>query len=357
MFNQNAVPLSKYVSSRQSTGMDKILLTGGAGYIGSHIAVSLVKSGFQPILIDNFSNSEIEILTGINALCEREVPFYNVDCRDYEALLGVVNDAGPIRAVIHLAAFKAVGESVKNPLKYFDNNLVSMVALLKVIQTSGISNLVFSSSCTVYGSPDVQEVSEETPFGEAFSPYGYTKQTCERMMVDLGKAFPGMRQVSLRYFNPIGAHPSAVIGEWPIGVPNNLVPFITQAAAKKRAKLTVFGQDYGTPDGTCVRDYIHVCDLADAHVAALQWMLSQNAPLMENFNIGTGKGVSVKEIIDNFQAENGVEVPFEYGPRRPGDVPAIFANADKANRMLGWRAKYTFIDALKHAWKWEQSLG
>jgi UDP-glucose 4-epimerase len=337
--------------------MDKILLTGGAGYIGAHIAVSLVHSGFQPIIIDNFSNSDIEILTGINALCEREIPFYNLDGRDYNALMGVVNNAGPIKAVIHLAAFKAVGESVQNPLKYFDNNLGSMYTMLRVMHDSAIPNLVFSSSCTVYGSPDEQEVTEETPFGEAYSPYGYTKQACERMMIDMSKAYPLMKQVSLRYFNPIGAHPTAVIGEWPIGVPNNLVPFITQAAANKRARLTVFGRDYDTPDGTCVRDYIHVCDLADAHVSALRWMLEQEAPLLENFNIGTGKGVSVKEIIDNFQAENGVEVPFEYGPRRPGDVPAIFANADKANKVLGWQARYTFKDALKHAWKWEQRLG
>lgn len=336
--------------------MEKILLTGGAGYIGSHIAVALAEAGYKPIILDNFSRSEAQIPERIDELCGYEVPLYAIDCRDKRGLLDLLAKEGRIEGVIHLAAYKAVGESVQQPIAYFDNNLGAMCGLMEVMVEEKIERFVFSSSCTVYGVPKVREVSEDMPHGNVHSPYGYTKQACERLMSDVAKSEPWLRQISLRYFNPIGAHPSGKLGELPIGVPNNLIPYITQAAARLRDKVVIYGNDYDTPDGTCIRDYIHVCDLADAHVLALKRTKEHNESL-EVFNIGTGKGNSVKEIIDTFREVNGVPLKTEYGDRRPGDIDAIYANATKAMNTLAWQPKYTVKDALKHAWQWQKSLG
>jgi len=335
--------------------MKKILLTGGAGYIGSHIAVALVDGGFEPVIVDNFSNSEPSVIEAIESVTGRSISFYKADCRSLDALRDIVNKEGEISGVIHLAAFKAVGESVEKPLDYYDNNVGSLVSVLRIMQEKAISNLVFSSSCTVYGSPEKQPVTEKTPWAEAFSPYGYTKQICERMIRDVQVSHPESNQVSLRYFNPIGAHPSGKIGELAIGKPNNLVPYITQVAAGIREKLVVFGKDYNTLDGTCVRDYIHVVDLAEAHVKALNYMINSSTSQLSVFNIGTGHGVSVKEVIDTFQKVNGVNINVEYGPRRPGDVEAIYADSQKAVDEMGWEARFTIEDALKHAWKWQKN--
>ena len=335
--------------------MKKILLTGGAGYIGSHIAVALVEGGFEPVIVDNFSNSDPSVIKAIESVTGRPISFYNTDCRSLDSLRKIVNTEGEISGVIHLAAFKAVGESVEKPLDYYENNVGSLASVLRLMQEKSIKNLVFSSSCTVYGSPEKQPVTEKTPWAEAYSPYGYTKQICERMIQDVQASHPESNQVSLRYFNPIGAHPSGKIGELAIGKPNNLVPYITQVAAGIRDKLVVFGNDYNTLDGTCVRDYIHVVDLAEAHVKALGYMMSSSTSQLSVFNIGTGHGVSVKEVIDTFQEVNGVNINVEYGKRRPGDVEAIYADSHKAAEEMGWEARFTIKDALKHAWKWQQN--
>lgn len=336
--------------------MKKILLTGGAGYIGSHIAVSLVDSGFEPIVVDDFSNSYPSVIPAIESIVQKSIKFYEADCGDVNSLRNIIEKEDGIDGIIHLAAFKAVGESVEFPLKYYKNNLGSMMAALEIIKELQVPNFVFSSSCTVYGHPENQPVTENTPWQPAFSPYGYTKQVCERMMSDFQKANREVKQVSLRYFNPIGAHPSGKIGELPIGTPNNLVPFITQVAAGIRDKLTIFGNDYNTPDGTCIRDYIHVCDLADAHVKALSFLMQQSQNNLWVFNVGTGKGVSVKELLDEFEKVNKLSVNYVYGNRREGDVEAIYANSDLANREMGWKAKYEIDEALQHAWNWQQNL-
>jgi len=336
--------------------MNKILLTGGAGFIGSHIAVSLRAAGYTPIILDNLSNSQKTVKEGLSRITGVEEKIHEIDCRDSDSILELIEKEGGISGVIHLAAFKAVGESVEKPLKYYDNNVGSMTSILQVAEKLNIHSFVFSSSCTVYGSPDSSEVTEETPIGETFSPYGYTKQIGERMIKDLSKNEINTKFVSLRYFNPIGAHPSSRIGELPLGKPNNLIPFICQTAAGLREELTVFGNDYGTADGTCVRDYIHVLDLADAHVRALEYSRQHNAPQHDVFNIGTGKGNSVKEIIDTFKNENGVDFKVKYGRRRAGDVEAIFANTEKASNVLKWKPKYTLADALVHAWNWQKTL-
>ncbi|MCA1751702.1 MAG: UDP-glucose 4-epimerase GalE [Cryomorphaceae bacterium] len=335
--------------------MEKILLTGGVGYIGSHIAVALVEHGYTPVLLDNLSRSDDSIPDRINELCGFNVPLYKTDCRDRDGLRKLLDAEGGVDGVIHLAAYKSVGESVKIPLTYFDNNISAMTALLDIMVSERLNNLVFSSSCTVYGVPDHREVTEKTPFGNAFSPYGFTKQACERLMADVARSEPWMRQVSLRYFNPIGAHPSGKLGELPGGVPDNLIPYVTQTAAGQRDHITIFGSDYDTPDGTCVRDYVHVCDVAEAHVRALNYV-SESDIALDTFNIGTGRGHSVKEIIDIFRRVNKTEVRSEEGPRRPGDVDAIYANVDKASATLGWTSKYTVEEALKHAWEWQKSL-
>ncbi len=338
--------------------MKKILVTGGAGYIGSHTVVELAQAGYEPVIVDDFSNSQESALAGIQDILGREVPCHRIDCGDAEALRQVFKAEGNIAGVIHFAAFKAVGESVRKPLAYFHNNVGSLITLLEVMQAEGVENLVFSSSCTVYGVPDQLPVTEATPTKPASSPYGRTKQMCEDIVHDAAGAPDNKtRTILLRYFNPVGAHESAKIGELPLGVPNNLVPFITQTAAGLRDKLTIFGNDYDTPDGTNVRDYIHVVDLAKAHIAAVQRLLDRKASdAVETFNVGTGHGNSVLEVVQTFEQASGQKLNYVIGPRRPGDVPAIYADATKAAEVLGFKTETSLYDSLASAWKWQQTL-
>jgi UDP-glucose 4-epimerase len=338
--------------------MKKILVTGGAGYIGSHTVVELAQAGYEPIIIDNFSNSEESALAGIQAILGREVSCHRIDCGDAEALRQVFKAEGDIAGVIHFAAFKAVGESVQKPLAYFHNNVGSLITLLQVMKDAGVENLVFSSSCTVYGVPDQLPVTEATPTKPANSPYGRTKQMCEDVVHDAAAAPDNQTHtILLRYFNPIGAHESAKIGELPLGVPNNLVPFITQTAAGLREKLTIFGNDYDTPDGTNVRDYIHVVDLAKAHIVAVQRLLDRKASeVVETFNVGTGHGNTVLEVVQTFEEASGQKLNYAIGPRRPGDVPAIYADATKSAEVLGFKTTTSLRDSLASAWKWQQTL-
>ena len=338
--------------------MQKVIVTGGAGYIGSHTVVELAKAGYVPIIVDNFSNSQPSVIPAIGEILGEPVKWYPADCREEGALREVFLNEGEIMGVLHFAAYKAVGESVEKPLAYFENNIGSLVTLLRVMDEFDVAPLVFSSSCTVYGEPEQNPVTEETPWQSANSPYGYTKQVCERLIQDRQGSPKGSRAVTLRYFNPIGAHPSALIGELPLGKPNNLVPFLTQVAAGLRPQLSIFGNDYPTPDGTCVRDYIHVVDLARAHVSALDYIFRQPEHSSFNLiaNIGTGRGASVQEIVDGFQAATGVAVPHEIGPRRPGDVAQIYAAAGGPAQELGWQAEHSLEQALQDAWRWQQSL-
>ena len=335
----------------------KILVTGGAGYIGSHAVVELYNAGYQPVIVDDFSNSQQAVLDGIRAILGVAMPCYDIDCGDAAALREVFEQEKNIEGVIHFAAFKAVGESVQKPLAYYHNNLGSLVTLLTVMAELGLTNLVFSSSCTVYGVPDQLPVTEQTPRQPATSPYGNTKKICEDILTDAAHA-PGsaLRTILLRYFNPIGAHPSAKIGELPLGVPNNLVPFITQTAAGIREQLTIFGDTYATPDGTNVRDYIYVVDLAKAHVVAVQRLLDGTGEAVETFNVGTGHGNSVLEVVTTFEQATGVKLNYRIGPPRPGDVPAIYADVTKATNELGFQTTATLAEALQSAWKWQESL-
>jgi UDP-glucose 4-epimerase len=339
--------------------MKKILVTGGAGYIGSHTVVELAQAGYEPVIIDDFSNSEVSALDGIKTILGREVPCHRIDCGNSEALRQVFKTEGNIAGVIHFAAFKAVGESVQKPLAYFHNNVGSLITLLQVMKDEGVTNLVFSSSCTVYGVPDQLPVTEATPTKPASSPYGRTKQMCEDIVHDAASAPDNQTHtILLRYFNPIGAHESAKIGELPLGVPNNLVPFITQTAAGLREKLTIFGNDYDTVDGTNVRDYIHVVDLAKAHIVAVQRLLDRKASeVVETFNVGTGHGNTVLEVVQTFEQASGQKLNYAIGPRRPGDVPAIYADATKSAEVLGFKTTTSLHDSLASAWKWQQTLG
>lgn len=333
----------------------KVLVTGGAGYIGTHTVLALIEHGHQPIILDNLSNSQREILGRLEELCGQEVPFYEVDCTDAKALEQIIQKCQP-DGVIHFAAFKAVGESVENPIKYYHNNVGGLVSLMDAMTKNGVKNLVFSSSCTVYGQPEHLPATESSPLQEANSPYGYTKQIGERMITETVQSMNGgLGAVLLRYFNPIGAHPSGLIGELPLGVPNNLVPYINQAAAGQLGELTVFGDDYNTVDGTCIRDYIHVVDLANAHIKALEW-IQNHAGECKAFNVGTGNGHSVKEVIDTFETVNGVKVPHHYGNRRAGDVEKIYASSNLAEKELGWKAKKSLADALIDSWNWQLAL-
>lgn len=338
--------------------MSKILVTGGTGYIGSHTVVALQQAGYQPVIVDNFSNSEESALAGIESILGIKVPTYRIDCGDETALRSVFEAEKDIKGVIHFAAFKAVGESVAKPLAYFQNNVGSLLTLLAVMPDFGVENLVFSSSCTVYGIPDALPVTEATPTRPASSPYGRTKQMCEDVVHDVSAAPTNkLRTILLRYFNPIGAHESAKIGELPLGVPNNLVPFITQTAAGIREKLTIYGNDYDTVDGTNVRDYIHVVDLATAHVVAVQRLLDRKATeTVETFNVGTGHGNSVLEVVQTFEKVSGQKLNYSMGPRRPGDVPAIYADATKAAQVLGFKTETSLADSLASSWKWQQTL-
>jgi UDP-glucose 4-epimerase len=333
----------------------KILVTGAAGYIGAHTVVELDQAGYEPILIDNFSKSDHTLLEGLKKITGKSHQFFEGDCNEKSFLNDVFTSHGPFDCVLHFAAFKSVGESVDNPLLYYKNNVGSLITLLEVMQEHKTVNLIFSSSCTVYGQPDVIPVKENAPFKRAESPYGATKQICERILEDVfGKGF---RIISLRYFNPIGAHPSALLGELPIGSPNNLVPYITQTAAGVRDKLTVFGNDYSTPDGSCVRDFIHVVDLGAAHVKAMERLANDSKkPLLEVYNLGTGVGVSVLQLVEQFMKVTQVKLPYVIGPRRPGDVEQVYGDPSKANYELDWRTKYSIQDSLLHAWQWEKHI-
>ncbi len=339
----------------------KILVTGGAGYIGSHTVVALAEAGYEPIIVDNLSNSQATALEGISAILGRKVPFYSVDCTDEAALDDVFQAEGKVEGVIHFAAFKAVGESVSEPIRYYHNNVGSMLALLKAMERAACRAFVFSSSCTVYGIPDALPVTEAAPTHRATSPYGNTKQVCEDILHDLAASGRSNLQLcALRYFNPVGAHTSARIGELPLGVPNNLVPFVTQTAAGLRDHLTVYGTDYDTPDGSCIRDYIHVVDLADAHVVALRWLLNEavtDRAALETFNLGTGRGNTVLEVLHEFERVSGQKLPIVLGARRVGDVPAIYGDVTRAAQVLGWRAQRSLSDALADSWRWQQALG
>ncbi|HEY5822858.1 MAG TPA: UDP-glucose 4-epimerase GalE [Cyclobacteriaceae bacterium] len=332
----------------------KILVTGGAGYIGAHTVIELIQAGYEPIIIDDFSKSDHTLLNGIEKLTTRRPEFIEGNCLDRD-FLRLVFKEHQFSSVIHFAAYKSVGESVQKPLTYYHNNIDSLISLLEIMEEYKVKNFIFSSSCTVYGQPDQIPVDENAPFKRAESPYGATKQMCERILED--SYLTGFRIVSLRYFNPIGAHPSAQLGELPIGTPNNLVPYITQTAIGKRDKLTVFGNDYDTPDGSCVRDFIHVVDLAIAHLKAMEYLDKQAGDVFYDvFNVGTGVGVSVLELIDKFQKSTGVKLNYTIGPRRPGDVEKTYADSSKVNNILDWKAKYTIEEALLHAWKWEGKL-
>jgi UDP-glucose 4-epimerase len=332
-----------------------ILVTGGAGYIGSHTVVELVLAGHRPVIIDNLDNSSKVAIEGIEKILQQAVTFYEGDCRNAELVEKIILEE-KIDGIIHFAAHKAVGESVAEPIKYYDNNLGSTLVLLQVMEKMSIKNLVFSSSCTVYGEPDTIPVTEETPRKPATSPYGNTKAMCEDILRDTVLAGKNRSIIALRYFNPVGAHPSAEIGELPSGVPNNLVPYITQTAAGVRPKLTLFGSDYNTPDGSNIRDFVHVVDVAKAHVAAIQYLENQEVNYYDTFNIGTGNGNTVLEVVTTFEAVNNLKLNYEIGERRPGDVEKVYGNVEKAARLMNWQAEKTLAESLQDAWRWEKKL-
>ena len=333
---------------------EKILVTSGTGYIGSHTVVELQNAGYEVVIIDNLSNSNIEVLDGIEAISGKRPVFVKGDCTDLAALRKLFEDNPGIKGIINFAASKAVGESVEKPLLYYRNNLNTLMNLLDLMPEFGVKGIVFSSSCTVYGEPDKNPIDESAPIKPATSPYGNTKQISEEIIEDYINSGAPIKAILLRYFNPIGAHPSACIGELPLGVPQNLVPYLTQTAAGIRKELTVFGDDYDTPDGSCIRDYIDVVDLAKAHVIAMERMLSRDdKDAVEIFNLGTGRGLSVLELINSFERATGVPVPHKIGPRRAGDIEKIWADPKKANEDLGWRADTPIDDTMRNAWKWQ----
>ena len=333
-----------------------VLVTGGAGYIGSHTVVALVENGYTPIILDDFRNANRIVLDGLTKILGFLPEIIEVDVCDDNALRAIFQKYS-FEGIIHFAAYKAVGESVQNPLKYYQNNLSGLINILNKMLEFGVKNLVFSSSCTVYGEPkELKEVSEDSPKNLPSSPYGYTKWIGEQIMEDTFLAHPELCLINLRYFNPVGAHKSSFIGEFPLGKPSNLLPFVTQTAVGKQDFLTVFGNDYPTRDGTCIRDYIHVMDLAEAHVKALAFLEGHKKGCLEAVNIGTGKGTSVLEIISCFEEVSKCKLNWSYGPRREGDVVEIFANCDKASNLLGWQSKLSINDAVIDAWKWELFL-
>lgn len=335
----------------------KILVTGGTGYIGSHTAVELQNAGYEVIIVDNLSNSTADSIDGIEHITGIRPVFEKIDCNDEEALRNVFTKHAPISGIIHFAASKAVGESVQKPLLYYKNNLVSLINLLELMPQFNVKGIVFSSSCTVYGEPDVNPIDETAPIKHASSPYGKTKQINEEIIQDFVASGADIKSIILRYFNPVGAHPTAELGELPNGVPQNLLPFITQTAMGIRKELSVFGDDYDTPDGSCVRDFINVVDLAKAHVVAMDRMLQdKSSDKVEIFNLGTGTGVSVLELINIFEKVSGVKVNYKIVGRRAGDIVKIWAEPSRANNVLGWTAKETIEDTMASAWKWQQKL-
>ena len=339
--------------------MSRILVTGGTGYIGSHTTVELMQQGYDVTIVDNLSNSSVDVLDGIEAIVGKRPDFANIDCSNFVDLDNVFKQFPDIVGAIHFAASKAVNESVEKPLLYYRNNLGSLVTLLEVMKLHQVQNIVFSSSCTVYGQPDADHlpVDETAPIQKALSPYGNTKQVNEEIICDEAHADKNLHATILRYFNPIGAHPSALIGELPNGVPQNLLPFITQTAAGLRPELKVFGDDYNTPDGSCIRDYIYVVDLAKAHVKAIDRMLHvEDREQVEVFNLGTGTGLSVLTLIREFEAATGVKLPYSIVGRREGDIEQVWAAPEKANKILGWKADTPIRDVLASAWKWEKHI-
>lgn len=335
----------------------RILVTGGTGYIGSHTTVELINAGYDVVIIDNLSNSNIGVLDGIEAITGVRPAFVEGDCRDIDTLRRLFTDWPDIKGIINFAASKAVGESLEKPLLYYRNNLDTLMNLLELMPENGVRGIVFSSSCTVYGEPDANPVTEDTPIKTATSPYGNTKQISEEIITDTIKAGAPFGAVILRYFNPVGAHPSALIGELPNGVPQNLIPYLTQTAAGIRECLSVFGDDYDTPDGSCIRDFIDVVDLAKAHVIAVARMVDgrQESPI-EIFNLGTGRGVSVLELINTFREVTGIDLPYRIAPRRAGDIVKVWADPTRANTVLGWSADTPLGDTLLSAWHWQQHL-
>lgn len=334
----------------------KILVTGGAGFIGSNTVVALVEAGYSPIILDDFRNSEPFVLDRIKEIVSIDIPIVSVDICDKKALFRVLKDF-EIDGIIHFAAYKAVGESVAEPLKYYENNITCLLNILEFSLEKKIENFVFSSSCTVYGNPkNGSTVDEESEIVKANSPYGNTKIIGEEILSDVFKSGANLKTLCLRYFNPIGAHSSGLIGELPIGRPNNLLPFVTQTGAGILDELVVFGSDYPTADGTCLRDYIHVTDLANAHVRGLSFLFEKQNPFVEAINIGTGKGTSTLEVIATFEKVSGLKLNWKFGPRRPGDVMEIFADVSKANKLLGWQAEFVVEDAIRDAWNWQLKL-
>ena len=334
----------------------KIVVTGGLGFIGSHTVVELQNEGFEVIAIDNLSNSSIEVLSGIERITGKKPIFENIDLREKTAVQNFFATYTDISGVIHFAASKAVGESVENPLLYYENNISALIYMLQELTKLPSANFIFSSSCTVYGQAEKMPITEDAPVQTAMSPYGNTKQIGEEIITDTSKV-SALNAILLRYFNPIGAHESAEIGELPLGVPQNLVPFITQTAMGLRQELSVYGNDYPTADGTAVRDYIHVVDLAKAHVIAMKRLLDKkNSTAVETFNLGTGKGSSVLEVIQSFEKVSGQKLNYKIVGRREGDITEAYANTDKANNILGWKAASSLDDCLKSAWKWEQKI-
>ena len=331
----------------------KILLTGGAGFIGSHTAVALIENGFEPVIVDDFRNSEPFVIKNIEKIVGKKITCYVSNIGNKEEITNIFQKENPV-GVIHFAADKAVNESVSNPMKYYQNNVLNLINFIDIIEKNKINSFVFSSSCTVYGVPDKIPVKETALIKPAFSPYGYTKQIGENILTDFFKTKPNSSLTLLRYFNPIGAHPSGLIGELPIGVPSNLVPYITQTGIGKRKKLTVFGKDYDTEDGTCIRDYIHVVDLANAHVASLNKGLNKES--IKTYNVGAGKGASVLDVITAFEKVSNQKLNYEFGPRRAGDVPEIYSDNGLIKNELFWESKFSLEDCLEHSWKWEKNL-
>nr|WP_308570920.1 UDP-glucose 4-epimerase GalE [uncultured Prevotella sp.] len=335
-----------------------ILVTGGTGFIGSHTTVELQEAGYKVVIIDNLSNSKMEVLDGIEKITGVRPAFEQVDLRDKDATEGVFKKYPDISGIIHFAASKAVGESVQKPLLYYRNNIVSLINILELMPKYHVHGIIFSSSCTVYGQPKPENlpVTEDAPHQKATSPYGNTKEINEQIIYDYIHSGAPIKSIILRYFNPIGAHPSALIGELPNGVPANLIPYVTQTAMGIRKELTIFGKDYDTPDGTCIRDYIYVVDLAKAHVAAMARVLDKETEPIEYFNIGTGKGVSTLTILKTFEKATGIKLNWKFGPRREGDIEAIWGDCTKANKVLGWKADTPLEDVMASAWKWQKKL-
>ena len=336
-----------------------ILVTGGTGFIGSHTTVELINAGYNVVIVDNLSNSNADVVDGIEQITGVRPAFEKVDCNDVPALEAVFQKYKGIEGIIHFAASKAVGESVFKPLLYYRNNLNSLMNLLELMPKYDVKGIIFSSSCTVYGQPDKENlpVTEQAPIKKAESPYGNTKQICEEIIQDYIKSGAPVKAILLRYFNPIGAHPSAIIGEMPNGVPANLIPYLTQTAIGIRKELSVFGDDYDTPDGSCIRDFIYVVDLAKAHVCAMAHILDgKMEQSVDVFNVGTGKGNSVLELINTFEECTGVKLPYKIVGRRAGDIEQVWGNVDKANKVLGWKAEHTLAEALSSAWKWQKEL-